>query len=68
MVRDQKSAGYDLLKISEGVAPPVYDAIAKTANEVKIDFAGHVPNDVGVRRAIQANSEVSIISITIWRL
>jgi imidazolonepropionase-like amidohydrolase len=54
MVRDQKKAGYDLLKISEGVAPAVYDAIVKTANEVKIDFAGHVPNDVGVRRAIQA--------------
>src|SRR5688572_15499603 len=54
MVRDQKNAGYDLLKISEGVAPPVYDAIVKVANEVKIDFAGHVPNDVGVRRAIQA--------------
>ena len=53
MVRDQKNAGYDLLKISEGVAPAVYDVIAKTANEVKIDFAGHVPNDVGVRRAIQ---------------
>ena len=54
MVRDQKNAGYDLLKISEGVAPAVYDAIAKTANEIKIDFAGHVPNEVGVRRAIQA--------------
>jgi imidazolonepropionase-like amidohydrolase len=54
MVRDQKEAGYDLLKISEGIAPIVYDAIVKAANEVKIDFAGHVPNDVGVRRAIQA--------------
>jgi imidazolonepropionase-like amidohydrolase len=54
MVRDQKAAGYDLLKIQEGLAPEVYDAIVKTANEVKIDFAGHVPNDVGVRRAIAA--------------
>jgi imidazolonepropionase-like amidohydrolase len=54
MVREQKKAGYDLLKISEGIAPPVYDAIVKAANELKIDFAGHVPNDVGVRRAIQA--------------
>jgi hypothetical protein len=52
MVRDQKAAGYDLLKISEGSSPPVYEAIAKTAAEVKIDFAGHVPNEVGVRRAI----------------
>jgi len=52
MVREQKTAGYDLLKITEGLTPAVYDAIVKTANEVKIDFAGHVPNDVGVRHAI----------------
>jgi imidazolonepropionase-like amidohydrolase len=54
MVRDQKAAGYDLLKISEGMTPPVYDAVAKAAKEAGIDFAGHVPNEVGVRRAIEA--------------
>jgi imidazolonepropionase-like amidohydrolase len=54
MVRDQKAAGYDLLKIQEGLTPGVYDAIAQTAREVRIDFAGHVPNEVGVRRAIEA--------------
>jgi imidazolonepropionase-like amidohydrolase len=54
MVREQKAAGYDLLKITEGVTPEVYDAIVATAREVGIDFAGHVPNDVGVRRAIEA--------------
>ena len=53
-VRDQKTAGYDLLKISEGASPAAYDAIAKTAKEVGIDFAGHVPDQVGVRRAIEA--------------
>jgi imidazolonepropionase-like amidohydrolase len=54
MVREQKTLGYDLLKIQEGLTPAVYNAIAKTAHEVKIDFAGHVPNDVGVRGAIAA--------------
>ena len=54
MVREQKAAGYDLLKIAEGVTPEVYDAIVTAAKEVKIDFAGHVPNDVGVRRAIES--------------
>lgn len=57
MVREQKTAGYDLLKIAEGASVPVYDAIVKTANEVKIDFAGHVPNDVGVRRAIEVHQK-----------
>jgi imidazolonepropionase-like amidohydrolase len=53
MVREQKAAGYDLLKISEGMGPAAYEAVARTAKEVGIDFAGHVPNEVGVRRAIE---------------
>ena len=59
MVRDQKAAGYDHLKIQEGLSREVYDAIVATANEVRIPFAGHVPNDVGVHRAIEAR-QVSI--------
>ena len=55
MVREQKAAGYDLLKIQEGLSREVYDAIVATANEVGIRFGGHVPNDVGVRRAIEAH-------------
>jgi imidazolonepropionase-like amidohydrolase len=54
MVREQKAAGYDLLKIQEGLKPEVYDAIVATAREVGIKFGGHVPNDVGVERAIAA--------------
>lgn len=54
MVRDQKTAGYDLLKIQEGLTSEVYEAIVKIANEVKIPFGGHVPDDVGVHRAIEA--------------
>src|SRR5436189_1675793 len=41
-------------KIQEGLSPEVYDAIVTTANQVKISFGGHVPNDVGVLRAIKA--------------
>lgn len=55
MVRDQKAAGYDLLKILDsGITLEVYDAIAKTAKEVRIPFAGHVPDLVGVEHAIEA--------------
>ncbi len=54
MVREQKAAGYDLLKIQEGLKPEVYDAIVATAREVGIKFGGHVPNEVGVERAIAA--------------
>jgi len=55
LVRDQKAAGYDLLKILDsGLSREVYDAIVKTANEVKIPFAGHVPQAVGVEHAIKS--------------
>jgi imidazolonepropionase-like amidohydrolase len=54
MVREQKAAGYDLLKIQEGLKPDVYQATVRTANQVKIDFAGHVPDEVGVLAAIAA--------------
>jgi hypothetical protein len=49
MARDQKAAGYDLIKIHPGVPLD-----AKTAKEVGIPFAGHVPAAVGVHRAIEA--------------
>jgi imidazolonepropionase-like amidohydrolase len=53
-VRNYKTAGYDLLKIHEGLRPDVYDRIVATAREVKIPFGGHVPNDVGVLKALEA--------------
>ncbi len=53
-VRSHKNAGYDLLKIHEGLRPEVYDKIVATAREVNIPFGGHVPNDVGVVAALQA--------------
>ncbi|HTU99003.1 MAG TPA: amidohydrolase family protein [Luteitalea sp.] len=54
MARDQKAAGYDLIKIHPGVPLDAFDALAKTAREVGITFAGHVPAAVGVHRAIEA--------------
>jgi len=54
MVRQQKAAGYDLLKIHPGISRAGYDSIAVVATQLQIPFAGHVPADVGVRRAIEA--------------
>jgi imidazolonepropionase-like amidohydrolase len=50
----QKKAGYDLLKIHPGVTRPVFDALAAKAHELSIPFAGHVPLDVGLHRALEA--------------
>lgn len=53
-VRHQKQAGYDFLKIHPGLTREEYDAIAATAEEVGIRWAGHVPADVGLDRALEA--------------
>jgi len=56
-VREQKRLGYDLIKVLPGLSLPTYDAIAQTAREVGIPFAGHVPADVGVLHAIEMGQQ-----------
>lgn len=54
VVTDQKKAGYDLLKVHEGLTPETYAAIATTAKRVGIPLAGHVTATVGLKRALEA--------------
>ena len=51
-VREYKVAGYDLIKVTEGLTVEVFDTLARTADEVGIPFAGHVSDLVGIRRAL----------------
>jgi len=53
-VRAQHAAGYDFIKIHPGLTAEEYDAIATTANELGIPFAGHVPVAVGLHGALSA--------------
>jgi imidazolonepropionase-like amidohydrolase len=53
-VEAQKAAGYDLLKIHPGLTRPVFDSMVAAARRVGIPFAGHVPEEVGLARAIEA--------------
>jgi len=52
-VRHQKAAGYDFMKIHPGLTRDEYDAIAAVGSELGLKWAGHVPADVGLRRALQ---------------
>jgi imidazolonepropionase-like amidohydrolase len=54
MVRRQKEAGYDYLKLHPGLSRQKFDSIAAAAKKVGIPFAGHVSFGVGVWRAIEA--------------
>lgn len=51
-VRAQKQEGWNLLKVQGGLSVETYDAMAKTAKELRIPFAGHVPPAVGVEHAL----------------
>jgi imidazolonepropionase-like amidohydrolase len=53
-VTQQKAAGYDLIKVHEGISPETYVAIVETANKLSIPFAGHVTATVGLERALTA--------------
>lgn len=54
MVHEQRAAGYDFLKLHPGLSRAVFDRIAATAREAGIAFAGHVSQDVGLARALEA--------------
>jgi imidazolonepropionase-like amidohydrolase len=54
MVAEQKAAGYDTLKIHPGLDRARYDAVAEAARVHKISFGGHVPEAVGLVRAMEA--------------
>ncbi len=53
-VRHQKLAGYDFLKIHPGLSREAFDALDEVADSAGIGFAGHVPADVGLERALEA--------------
>ena len=59
VVTEQKKAGYDLLKVHEGLSPETYAAIASTAKREGIPFAGHVTATVGLKRALDAQQNWS---------
>jgi hypothetical protein len=54
MVRQQKQAGYDFLKLHPGLSLQKFDSIAAAAKKVGIPFVGHVSFGVGVWRAAEA--------------
>ncbi len=54
LVRKYKMQGYDFLKLLPGLTLENFNAVARTAKEVGIPFAGHVSSDVGVWNAIAA--------------
>lgn len=53
-VNELDEAGYDLLKVATGMSLEAFDAMADEANELGIEFSGHIPFSVGLLRALEA--------------
>lgn len=53
MVRDQKAAGYDHLKLHPGLDDPKFLAIADEAKKAGIYYGGHVSLDVGLVTSVK---------------
>ncbi len=54
VVRGYAEQGYDFLKMGEGLEPDVFDAVVEEAGVHDIPFSGHVPDAVGLERAMEA--------------
>jgi hypothetical protein len=54
LVKEEKAAGYDYLKLLPGLTKETFPGIAKTSKELGIGMVGHVSFNVGVWAAIDA--------------
>ena len=52
-VREQAEAGYDFIKIHPGLSGDEFTALAQTANEIGMPFAGHVTVAAGLARVLE---------------
>jgi len=53
-IKQYKKDGYDFLKIHPGIKLEVWETIERTAKYAGIPYAGHVPVEVGIHRALEA--------------
>lgn len=55
MVREQHAAGFDFVKVHPGLDAGEFEAMATTANELGMPYAGHVPVAAGVSKVLDLN-------------
>lgn len=53
VVNQQKSSGYDFIKVYSALTIPAYDALAQAAQSVGLKIVGHVPGRVGITHALE---------------
>jgi Amidohydrolase family len=56
--REAKAAGYDYLKIYDGLSRESYDALVEEGAALHLPLDGHVPEDVGLERVLEAGQSL----------
>ena len=57
IVLNQKRAGYDFIKVYNNLTIEVYNEVIKTARDVGIPVAGHVPVNVGLDHVLESKQD-----------
>lgn len=57
-VRSARDAGFDLVKVTFGFTPDIYDAVAAAARELDIPLSGHVTPGISFDRVLAARQQV----------
>jgi len=57
-VREQKAAGYDLLKTHGGLSRETYDAMMAEAKALGLRVSGHVTQEVGLPHALASGQQI----------
>lgn len=55
---EAKDAGYDLLKIYDGLERAEYEALVQAGRTLNMKLDGHIPADVGLERVITAGQSI----------
>jgi imidazolonepropionase-like amidohydrolase len=57
-VREVAEAGYEFIKLTNFITPPVYDAIVDETRKAGLRVVGHVEPSVGVRHALESGQQI----------
>jgi imidazolonepropionase-like amidohydrolase len=52
IVREAKQQGLEVIKVHEGLSVEAYDAVARAAAELDMQWGGHISDNVGLQRAL----------------
>ena len=66
IVRAFKAAGYDQIKIYDGISKPVFDAAMAAAKQLGIPASGHIPASVGFDGVLAAKLNLEHLDKTVF--